>query len=197
MKLTALSLATLIVLASPSAWAEKKSKAAADDGPSEQETVEFINGLLACEVVREKKEDFGFREAIFDDYQTSSVKVDGKELFLTERTEEWILANQDGKIYEINRHLDRINETPVDLSKLDLDVTPLETNVKLNCNPSAGACFNYKIKKFSQDGSTIKNEEEKSTTHYWLNFCDADKAQRAARAMKHLIEISGGKKSLF
>jgi len=191
MKLALMALAGMMV-ASP-AWAEKKGKASS--GPSEQETVEFINGLLACEVktVGERGER-GSNEyyVLFSAYQNSIVKANKGILLLSEKVDREVTVKAiHGKISDEPRHPDYTNDVSVNLKELDVDVALEGKNVEFKCNPNAGACIQVEAK------DTQNKVEQKRYSSWKLKLCDETNAQRAAKALKHLIEISGGKKSLF
>jgi hypothetical protein len=107
--------------------------------------------------------------------------------------------------------------------KLIPGVKPHETNVKISCNPNDGICIETIQKSVSKSGSRYSDHPtqvsgcgsglicaqeakaalssaqptQKNESSWTINFCRPEDAARGAKAINHLIELHGGKMSLF
>jgi hypothetical protein len=204
MKLAVMALAGIMV-ASPAAWAKgKKERAEAVSGPSAQETVEFINGMWANKFrilhpispVYSRQDDFQY-----------NVKLERNNLQIgLDHRFEYPASN--GTQYGTE---EQSNSLPLDKLLPNVQVNT-KGELELSCNPSAGACIENKKLLWTCtsgrefDGSactrdTVENfrkfVDNNNLTSRTLQFPTPEGAERAAKALKHLIEISGGKASLF
>jgi hypothetical protein len=163
----------LMALSMQSAYAGEKDK---NDDPYAKEVVDFINRLYSCPI----HVAVGVAGGVIEKSQTSHLALENGALVIQEH-----IINADAVNVIGGRVINgtRIIDNTVRLNLLDLRrvLYVMRNDAVIEC--SQPAC----IRGNTSEGSQIKPIESNS----WdMNFCNADKAQRAASAMKHLIEIS-------
>ena len=198
-----------------------------DKGPSAQETVDFLNGLFACEITYYSNgAQLVSYSPTFENYQEqltwkkSELAINQGNISLVENSADRVNDSEfNKKSYTVSSRHNTLAKTQV-ISKFKAgellpDVKVNGKEVVISCNPEFGNCIANENKKGAGNCNIAFKVEEldfcaevnnnlrnaassnKQSTSGNLSFCDEDKAQRAAKAMKHLIEISGAKKSLF
>jgi hypothetical protein len=219
LKLAVTALVGLAVVASPAAWAkEKKEKVEAVSGPSAQETVQFINGLWVFKFTSSaptgdmnRLEDTSYQYNAKLEQHNLQISLDMKTIQIASNSIRYTTSESSYSL-------------PLDKLLPDVVISttryPFNTRIKrsggflsISCNPSAGACIREE-KEFWQcsngaefDGSGCTPDTAtkfsasvvgyKKSTEMEFAFPTPEAAERAAKALKHLIEISGGKPSLF
>lgn len=202
LKIAALTFVSLAVLVTPSAYAEKKGKAAA--GPSMKETTGFIRDrLIGCGTFSQQKSQDGAPWFSVKYYTWRTVDFESATLRVEEEAAEHISINggenygfptsaeeglsSDGYVVKNHREANRlrISTAEVNLADLSPDINVLTEGglaIKVSC--SSGSCVHL------GDGRLI---------NYWnFEVCGKQEdADRIAKALTHAIELAGGKKPLF
>lgn len=213
------------VMVSGMAMAEGK-KHKEGGGPSEKETVEFINGLLAC-----------------DRPHAPNIQVNSDTLAHGGSQRSALIYSAKGSgelkadVNDFHSAFGRCNSgsclLSIGLAKTSLVVIPwgeLEqindangSDLILRCNPTNGSCLQLSSKEIqerhSEAGNRIISNDctgdaegclkvakealpnqpftRENVSSYTINFCRPEDATRAVKAINHLIQMNGGKKSLF
>jgi tetratricopeptide (TPR) repeat protein len=158
--------------------------------PAATETVEFINGLYACQTKQS-------HEAGFNEIKARFSLIDGYKLRSTEEVHVFNVVKGYG--IEI---LDYVYQAEANLADLEPSVHAEKQHLRVSCNPSKGACFatsqNGKRRWDTNGGSSTSpiNENDSANAQFY-SLCFTEDAPRAVKAFHHLITSSGGKKSLF
>src|SRR5271163_2247028 len=156
-----------------SAYAGEKEKR---DNPYAKEVVYFLNRLYSCPVYVE----VGVAGGVIEKSQTSHLTLEKGDLVIQEHIIDEDAVNViGGRVINDTRIID--NTVRLYLSDLSKVLYVMGNDVVIECSQSA--CIHGSAKEYS-------NMKPIESNSWHMNFCEADKAQRASSAMKHLIEIS-------
>lgn len=214
----ALAFTGLMFFIEPNALAQQ-----ANDGPSAQETVEFINNILSKRI----EQNIKYEEQIMkSDVFYVAKELDGNLVITDEsiRTNNFIdfrrsplfKKEHDGSKY----HYKNLYTVPLGLVELGVRVFPApdlpdvsswgkrdsenvfvpsnnaKAAIRLNCRKSA--CIK---RHWMFEGIKIYDDKQegdgKNISSLTILVLDSEDAHRVARALDHLIKLNGGKGSLF
>jgi len=156
-----------------SAYAGEKEK---HGNPYAKEVVDYINRLYSCPVYAEVRVAGG----VIEKSQISNLTLENGDLVIREHIIDEDAVNViGGRVINDTRIID--NTVRLYISDLSKVLYVMGNDVVIECRQSA--CIHGSAKEYS-------NMKPIESNSWHMNFCEADKAQRASSAMKHLIEIS-------
>lgn len=168
------------------------SVASKESEPGYDETVSFISAVAAnCNEWKSHWWETGQYKHMEHTrwLRTSLAFESGKKLVVEEDTyKSWTTNHARNKSYSFDD--ENILNARVDLSELDPRVVAEDNKIKLKCTKANCISWIGKYKKRNDPKSGQKTERE-------FTFCNADTAERIAKALSHAIKLAGGKAAPF
>jgi hypothetical protein len=206
--LLALTVSTNVAAAEAKTKTHAESAISARSGPSAEETMSFITGIANSSGDYSRSDEHSYsRNGVNNVHETISYKAPSfsfsdNRMKVIERSHIFSMFTGDwsagfGKlIYDYDKEY----TSEARLHDLSPVVEVQESQIIVSC--SASACFDVTDvakaggERFGRKISADKVEARQENKQYYT-FANADTAQKVAKALKHLIEINGGKASLF